>query len=161
MKKEHDGQFSRAPGESGGQNTGDAVTTERYPGLDERLRNIETHIAIRYGEPHYRSCVLVYFTAGRTVPSLPHSLLDRLKFLEDHLVRLEKEYPPWAALHFNQPHRGVRIDSKCDCITTNQLIVATTAASYSYHYSVASYRYYRSIQFSTTRRHTRFCLSSI
>ena len=33
--------------------------------------------------------------------------MARLKFLEDHLVKLEKEYPPWAALHFNQPGRGV------------------------------------------------------
>ena len=40
-------------------------------------------------------------------PSPPRSLLDRLKFLEDHLVQLEREYPPWAALHFNQPQRGV------------------------------------------------------
>lgn len=42
-----------------------------------------------------------------TVPSPPRSLLDRLRFLEDHIVHLEKEYPPWAALHFNQPKRGV------------------------------------------------------
>ena len=42
------------------------------------------------------------------VPSPPRSLLHRLKFLEEHLIKLEKEYPPWAALHFNQPHRGVR-----------------------------------------------------
>ncbi|KAI0075131.1 hypothetical protein K474DRAFT_1452215 [Panus rudis PR-1116 ss-1] len=63
-------------------------TAERYPALDERLTNIEKHVAVRY------------------VPSPPRSLLDRLKFLEDHLIQLEKEYPPWAALHFNQPHRG-------------------------------------------------------
>ncbi|KAI0745869.1 hypothetical protein C8Q76DRAFT_808284 [Earliella scabrosa] len=61
---------------------------ERYPGLDERLQNIEKHLAVRY------------------VPSPPRSLLDRLKFLEDHIIHLEKEYPPWAALHFNQPNRG-------------------------------------------------------
>ncbi|KAI8994014.1 hypothetical protein BD414DRAFT_481128 [Trametes punicea] len=63
-------------------------TAERYPALDERLQNIEKHLAIRY------------------VPSPPRSLLDRLKFLEDHIIHLEKEYPPWAALHFNQPNRG-------------------------------------------------------
>jgi len=66
----------------------DGLTRERHPGLDERLTNIETHLSVRY------------------VPSSPRSLLDRLKFLEDHLIQLEKEYPPWAALHFNQPHRG-------------------------------------------------------
>jgi len=42
------------------------------------------------------------------VPSPPKLFLDRLKFLEDHLIQLEKDYPPWAALHFNQPNRGVR-----------------------------------------------------
>ncbi|EGO29442.1 hypothetical protein SERLADRAFT_378308, partial [Serpula lacrymans var. lacrymans S7.9] len=62
--------------------------SERHPGLDERLKNIETHLAVRY------------------VPSAPRTLLSRLNFLEDHLIHLEKEYPPWAALHFNQPNRG-------------------------------------------------------
>lgn len=41
------------------------------------------------------------------VPAPPRTLLARLQFLEDHIIQLEKEYPPWAALHFNQPHRGV------------------------------------------------------
>ena len=40
-------------------------------------------------------------------PSPPVSLLDRLKYVEDHIIQLEIDYPPWAALHFNQPHRGV------------------------------------------------------
>lgn len=26
-------------------------SVDRYPGLDERLRDIETHLAVRYGEP--------------------------------------------------------------------------------------------------------------
>ncbi|OCH93741.1 hypothetical protein OBBRIDRAFT_789944 [Obba rivulosa] len=69
-------------------NTGDLHTAARHPGLDERLRNLEAHLAVRY------------------VPSPPRSLLDRIKFMEDHIVHLEKEYPPWAALHFNQPNRG-------------------------------------------------------
>jgi len=64
------------------------VASEHHPGLDDRMRNIETHLAVRY------------------VPSAPRSLLDRLRFLEDHVIHLEKEYPPWAALHFNQPNRG-------------------------------------------------------
>ncbi|KAI0744095.1 hypothetical protein C8Q80DRAFT_1272681 [Daedaleopsis nitida] len=66
----------------------DYPSAERYPALDERVQNIEKHLAVRY------------------VPLPPRSLLDRLKFLEDHLIHLEKEYPPWAALHFNQPNRG-------------------------------------------------------
>ncbi|KAI0000477.1 hypothetical protein BJV77DRAFT_390513 [Russula vinacea] len=63
------------------------VTANRYPGLDERLKNLETHLAMRY------------------VPSPPASLLHRIKFVEDHIIQLEREYPPWAALHFNQPRR--------------------------------------------------------
>ncbi|KAF8894351.1 hypothetical protein CPB84DRAFT_1782859 [Gymnopilus junonius] len=64
------------------------ATAPRHPGLDERLKNLEEHLAIRY------------------VPNPPRTLMARLKFLEDHVIKLEKEYPPWAALHFNQPHRG-------------------------------------------------------
>jgi len=67
---------------------GDGPDKVLYPGLDERIMNLETHLSVRY------------------VPSPPRSLLDRLKFLEDHIIQLEREYPPWAALHFNQPHRG-------------------------------------------------------
>ncbi|THU85697.1 hypothetical protein K435DRAFT_685083, partial [Dendrothele bispora CBS 962.96] len=66
----------------------DRLTAGRHPGLDERLTNVENHLAVRY------------------VPSPPRNLLDRLQYLEDHIIRLEKEYPPWAALHFNQPNRG-------------------------------------------------------
>ncbi|KAI6121819.1 hypothetical protein F5141DRAFT_1092528 [Pisolithus sp. B1] len=58
-----------------------------HPALDERLKNIEAHLAVRY------------------VPAPPRNLLSRLQFLEDHITQLEKEYPPWAALHFNQPDR--------------------------------------------------------
>ncbi len=56
---------------------------------------------------HILSLSLLLLISGYAVPSPPRSLLDRLKFLEDHLVHLEREYPPWAALHFNQPRRGV------------------------------------------------------
>ncbi|KAK1230249.1 hypothetical protein PQX77_006678 [Marasmius sp. AFHP31] len=66
----------------------EAISADRHPGLDERLANIETHLSVRY------------------VPSPPLDLLDRLKFLEDHIIQLEKDYPPWAALHFNQPNRS-------------------------------------------------------
>lgn len=69
------------------------VTAARYPALDERLQNVETHFAVRY------------------VPSPPRTLISRLKMLEDHIIKLEKEYPPWASLHFNQPNRGVGIPS--------------------------------------------------
>ncbi|KAJ4464617.1 hypothetical protein C8J55DRAFT_267710 [Lentinula edodes] len=64
------------------------LSSERHPGLDDRLINIENHLAIRY------------------VPYAPQSLLDRLRFLEEHIIKLEKDYPPWAAIHFNQPSRN-------------------------------------------------------
>ncbi|KAF6763273.1 hypothetical protein DFP72DRAFT_1060448 [Ephemerocybe angulata] len=54
------------------------LTASRYPALDERLKNVESHFAVRFDS----SC------------------------LEEHIIKLEKEYPPWAALHFNQPNRG-------------------------------------------------------
>ncbi|KAF8582057.1 hypothetical protein K439DRAFT_1512405, partial [Ramaria rubella] len=63
-------------------------TLQRHPGLSERFANLEEHLAVRY------------------VPLPPVSLLDRLRFLEDHILRLERDYPPWAALHFQQPNRG-------------------------------------------------------
>ncbi|KAH7913277.1 hypothetical protein BJ138DRAFT_1146532 [Hygrophoropsis aurantiaca] len=62
--------------------------SEEQPAVDERVKHIEAHLAVHY------------------VPGPPRTLIDRLKFLEDHIVHLEKEYPPWAALHFNQPNRS-------------------------------------------------------
>ncbi|KAJ7045852.1 hypothetical protein C8F04DRAFT_1249222 [Mycena alexandri] len=56
--------------------------------LDQRVGNIESHFSVRY------------------VPGPPDTLLARLAHLEEHIMRLEKDYPPWAALHFNQPNRG-------------------------------------------------------
>jgi len=32
------------------------VTAENHPGLDERLRNIEAHLAVRYGSFHHFRC---------------------------------------------------------------------------------------------------------
>lgn len=64
------------------------LTASRYPALDERLKSVESHFAVRF------------------VPSQPRTLFARLKLLEEHIIKLEKEYPPWAALHFNQPNRG-------------------------------------------------------
>ncbi|KAJ7647006.1 hypothetical protein FB45DRAFT_892046, partial [Roridomyces roridus] len=62
--------------------------SELHLGVDQRIRDIETHFSVRY------------------VPAPPDSLLARLQYLEEHIIRLEKDYPPWAALHFNQPNRG-------------------------------------------------------
>ncbi|KAG8721500.1 hypothetical protein FRC09_007792 [Ceratobasidium sp. 395] len=56
--------------------------------FNERFEAIETHLALKY------------------VPAPPADFMLRVKHIEDHIIRLEKEYPPWAALHFNQPRRG-------------------------------------------------------
>ncbi|RDX42722.1 hypothetical protein OH76DRAFT_1362292 [Lentinus brumalis] len=89
--------------------TEDYPSAQRYPALDERLQNIETHLAIRY------------------VPSPPRSLLDRLKFLEDHIIHLEREYPPWAALHFNQPNRGWPPPPRATPIVVPSYLTSTAA----------------------------------
>lgn len=43
------------------------------------------------------------------VPAPPEDLRLRVKAIEEHIIRLEKDYPPWAALHFNQPQPPVSI----------------------------------------------------
>lgn len=53
------------------------------------------------------SDTLTYFLP---VPLPPTSITDRLKFLEDHIIQLERDFPPWAALHLNQPNREVFAD---------------------------------------------------
>lgn len=92
----------------------DVPTKERYPALDERIKDIETHVSVKYGEQRtilsYHQCA---YNEPFLVPSPPRSLLDRLRFVEDHLIHLEKEYPPWAALHFTQPRRGVSCNTWC------------------------------------------------
>ncbi|TFK21910.1 hypothetical protein FA15DRAFT_597106 [Coprinopsis marcescibilis] len=82
-----DNQGAVVKQEDGEQVEGEG-TPGRYPTLDERLKNVEAHFGVRY------------------VPSPPRTLLSRLNFLEDHIIKLEKEYPPWAALWFCQPGRG-------------------------------------------------------
>jgi len=65
-----------------------STRSEKQSGLEERLSTLETHFATYY------------------VPSAPVSLFERLKLLEEHIINLEREFPPWSALHFNQPRRG-------------------------------------------------------
>ncbi|OAX41126.1 hypothetical protein K503DRAFT_767930 [Rhizopogon vinicolor AM-OR11-026] len=66
----------------------DEAEGDQQPATDQRVKNIEEHFAIRY------------------VPAPPRTLMSRLRLLEDHIMKLEMDYPPWAALHFNQPNRG-------------------------------------------------------
>ncbi|KIK63738.1 hypothetical protein GYMLUDRAFT_40806 [Collybiopsis luxurians FD-317 M1] len=79
---------SQKEGQQGKSVVVNELSSDRHPGLDERIKNIESHFAVRY------------------VPYAPQNLLDRLRFLEEHIMRLEKDYPPWAAIHFNQSHRN-------------------------------------------------------
>ena len=88
------------------------------------------------------TCSMSHATAS-AVPSPPRSLLDRLKFLEDHIVHLEKEYPPWAALHFNQPNRGVRILAYSFRIVLDLafIVVAASASGNPDYRSLSSHLY--------------------
>lgn len=44
----------------------------------------------------------------RLVTPVPLSVYERLKVLEDKIMQLERDYPTWSAIHFNQPNRQVR-----------------------------------------------------
>ncbi len=77
------------------------------PALSERIANVETHLAVHYGM--YPTASNLTASQCLAVPSPPASLPARIQFLEEHIIRLEKEYPPWAALHFNQPRRNASL----------------------------------------------------
>ncbi|KAF8313071.1 glycoside hydrolase [Clavulina sp. PMI_390] len=61
-------------------------TMQRHPGLQERFDNIEEHLRITW------------------VPAPPEDVRLRLQSIEEHIMKLERKYPPWASLHFNQPN---------------------------------------------------------
>ncbi|CAG8435773.1 10320_t:CDS:2 [Funneliformis caledonium] len=56
-------------------------------GVEDRLQNIEKHLNIEIVTP------------------IPLSVYERLKILENKIMQLERDYPPWSAIHFNQPNR--------------------------------------------------------
>ncbi|KAG0293829.1 hypothetical protein BGZ98_002025 [Dissophora globulifera] len=56
-------------------------------GLDERLRNIQIHLNLRIA----------------AVPAC--TIAERIRIVEDVIIQLERDYPLWSALHFNQPNR--------------------------------------------------------
>ncbi|OAQ30489.1 hypothetical protein K457DRAFT_452840 [Linnemannia elongata AG-77] len=56
-------------------------------GLDERLRNIQVHLNLRFA----------------AVPVC--TIAERIRIIEDVIIQLERDYPLWSALHFNQPNR--------------------------------------------------------
>ncbi|KAJ2797134.1 hypothetical protein H4R20_005297 [Coemansia guatemalensis] len=55
-------------------------------GLEERVDNIRVHLSVEF------------------VPESA-SIHRRVAALEDRIMQLEREYPPWSAEHFNQPCR--------------------------------------------------------
>ncbi|KAG9068582.1 hypothetical protein KI688_010858 [Linnemannia hyalina] len=57
-------------------------------GLDERLRNIQVHLNLR-------------FAAAPVC-----TIAERIRIVEDVIIQLERDYPLWSALHFNQPNRA-------------------------------------------------------
>ncbi|KAF8757095.1 hypothetical protein RHS01_04080 [Rhizoctonia solani] len=82
----------RRPAREDDENWGDSKRPvgagDKSSGVNERFQAVETHLGLRY------------------VPAPPADYMLRVKHIEEHIIRLEKEYPPWAALHFNQPNRG-------------------------------------------------------
>ncbi|CAG8440445.1 11921_t:CDS:2 [Diversispora eburnea] len=72
-------------------------TKELPTGVEERIQNIEKHLNLK---------IDVY---------------TRIKILEDKIIQLERDYPPWAAVHFNQPNRQFPPPSPVTEITLNSI----------------------------------------
>ena len=62
-------------------------------------------LAMRYGEIRLSRADMIDLTMY-VKSTAPSSLLPRIKFVEDHIIQLEREYPPRQALHSNRLHRG-------------------------------------------------------
>src|SRR5882757_1704441 len=74
------------------------------------------------------------------VPAPPRTLMSRLRLLEDHIMKLEMDYPPWAALHFNQPNRGVCFSFiRYFTVVTYAKLVASTSTPYTDYSSITHY----------------------
>ncbi|RIA89302.1 hypothetical protein C1645_738746 [Glomus cerebriforme] len=85
-----DGPLARSTFTSTSHNRNDAnkrSLAELPRGVEERFQNIEKHLKVE------------------TVTPVPLSVYERLKVLEDKIIQLERDYPPWSAIHFNQPNR--------------------------------------------------------
>ncbi|KAG9078144.1 hypothetical protein FRC06_008512 [Ceratobasidium sp. 370] len=88
--KNEDGPLGKTVKSKPAQGVAASMSTEAVSraAFSERFEAVEAHLALKY------------------VPAPPADFMLRVKHIEDHIIRLEKEYPPWAALHFNQPRRG-------------------------------------------------------
>ena len=64
--KEEDASISK-------EKTSNEVTADRHPGLDERLRNIETHVAVRYGKepPYLLPCLALNLDSSTFTAAIP------------------------------------------------------------------------------------------
>ncbi|CAG8561570.1 8513_t:CDS:2 [Rhizophagus irregularis] len=83
-----DGPLARSTFTSTNHNRSDSIKrslAELPRGVEERFQNIEKHLDI--------------------VTPVPLSVYERLKALEDKIMQLERDYPTWSAIHFNQPNR--------------------------------------------------------
>ncbi|ORZ21554.1 hypothetical protein BCR42DRAFT_407804 [Absidia repens] len=68
------------------QKRNDQVATEV---MEERLGNLEAHLNVQF-EKH---------------ATKPFTWTERISILERTLMDIERKYPTWAAVHFNQPNR--------------------------------------------------------
>ncbi|KAK0485301.1 hypothetical protein EDD18DRAFT_704803 [Armillaria luteobubalina] len=82
IAKNEDGPLWRTMKKTVGEKKADEAES---PALLERIASVETYLA--------------YLLRSASLPA-------RIGFLEHNIIRLEKEYPPWAALHFNEPRRN-------------------------------------------------------
>ncbi|KAI8341993.1 hypothetical protein BC941DRAFT_415055 [Chlamydoabsidia padenii] len=57
--------------------------------MEERLGNLESHLNVQF-ERH---------------STKPFTWMERISILETTLMDIERKYPTWAAVHFNQPNR--------------------------------------------------------
>ncbi|KAI8879847.1 hypothetical protein K501DRAFT_256068 [Backusella circina FSU 941] len=70
--------------------TNTSTTIQGGADMTERVNNIQDHLHVKFD-----------VTAK---PSF--SMFERIKILENTLIEMERQYPTWAAVHFNQPNRS-------------------------------------------------------
>ncbi|KAJ3123194.1 hypothetical protein HK098_002118 [Nowakowskiella sp. JEL0407] len=63
------------------------VSGEMITGISERVKNIETHLNL----PNKKS----------NTSSIPKELYQRVKRIEDHIMKIEELYPPWASIYYS------------------------------------------------------------
>jgi hypothetical protein len=79
---------SLLPSRSNDTSTND--TAQNGADMTERVKNIENHLYVKFD----------------TTAKPSFSMFERIKILENTLIEMERQYPTWAAVHFNQPNRS-------------------------------------------------------